>query len=124
MCFKIGTEKSGHGSKISNIFFLIGNCAKMCHSATRVIKRRIYGMFLCGTSLPQRAAYATKGGMNPQMNPHIKLRDYQQECINIIEECGMGRHLVQMATGLGKTVTFANIPRKGRMLILSHREEL
>ena len=29
-----------------------------------------------------------------------------------------------MATGLGKTVTFANIPRSGRMLILSHREEL
>lgn len=29
-----------------------------------------------------------------------------------------------MATGLGKTVTFANIPRRGRNLILSHREEL
>lgn len=30
-----------------------------------------------------------------------------------------------MATGMGKTVTFANIPRHGeRMLILSHREEL
>lgn len=29
-----------------------------------------------------------------------------------------------MATGLGKTVTFANIPRQGRTLILSHREEL
>lgn len=29
-----------------------------------------------------------------------------------------------MATGLGKTVTFANIPRHGKMLILSHREEL
>lgn len=29
-----------------------------------------------------------------------------------------------MATGLGKTVTFANIPRHGRTLILSHREEL
>jgi hypothetical protein len=29
-----------------------------------------------------------------------------------------------MATGLGKTVTFANIPRKGKQLIISHREEL
>ena len=37
---------------------------------------------------------------------------------------GPGRYLVQMATGLGKTVTFANIRRTGRMLILSHREEL
>lgn len=29
-----------------------------------------------------------------------------------------------MATGLGKTVTFSKIPRRGRMLIVSHREEL
>ncbi|MCD8127864.1 MAG: DEAD/DEAH box helicase [Clostridiales bacterium] len=33
-------------------------------------------------------------------------------------------YLAQMAMGLGKTVTFANIPRHGRMLILSHRQEL
>ena len=54
----------------------------------------------------------------------IKLRDYQQECINIIDERHSGKFLIQMATGLGKTVTFANLTRKGRMLILSHREEL
>lgn len=58
------------------------------------------------------------------MNSHIILRDYQQECIDKIMQVGHGRHLIQMATGLGKTVTFANIPRQGRMLILSHREEL
>lgn len=29
-----------------------------------------------------------------------------------------------MATGCGKTVTFSRIPRQGRMLIVSHREEL
>lgn len=52
----------------------------------------------------------------------ITLRDYQQECIDSIPESG--RYLIQMATGLGKTVTFANIPRQGRMLILSHRDEL
>lgn len=55
---------------------------------------------------------------------NIKLRDYQKECIDILENKGSGRYLVQMATGLGKTVTFANIKRQGRMLILSHREEL
>ena len=55
---------------------------------------------------------------------NIKLRDYQQECIDILEKKGAGAWLVQMATGLGKTVTFANLKRKGRMLILSHREEL
>lgn len=52
----------------------------------------------------------------------MQLRPYQQECINCIPESGS--YLIQMATGLGKTVTFANIPRRGRMLILSHREEL
>lgn len=54
----------------------------------------------------------------------IQLRDYQIECIDILDNKGHGRYLVQMATGLGKTVTFANIRRQGRMLILSHREEL
>ena len=58
------------------------------------------------------------------MKSHITLRDYQQECIDKITKKGKGKLLVQMATGLGKTVTFANIPRQGRMLILSHREEL
>lgn len=52
----------------------------------------------------------------------ITLRPYQQECIDAIPE--HGSHLIQMATGLGKTVTFSRIPRNGRMLILSHREEL
>lgn len=55
---------------------------------------------------------------------NIKLRDYQAECIDILDKKGSGNYLVQMATGLGKTVTFANIKRQGRMLILSHREEL
>ena len=55
----------------------------------------------------------------------MQLRPYQQECIATIEAQSPGAYLVQMATGLGKTVTFANIPRHGkRMLILSHREEL
>lgn len=54
----------------------------------------------------------------------MQLRDYQQECIDIIAHKQSGKFLVQMATGLGKTVTFANIPRKGRTLLLSHREEL
>lgn len=54
----------------------------------------------------------------------LTLRDYQQECIHTITNQPPGRYLVQMATGLGKTVTFANIPRQGRVLLLSHREEL
>ena len=52
----------------------------------------------------------------------MQLRPYQQECLDAIPPSGS--HLIQMATGLGKTVTFANVPRQGRMLILSHREEL
>lgn len=55
----------------------------------------------------------------------MELRPYQNECIETIETQPPGAYLVQMATGMGKTVTFANIPRHGnRMLILSHREEL
>lgn len=54
----------------------------------------------------------------------LALRDYQQECLTTISQQPPGAYLIQMATGLGKTVTFANIPRRGRMLILSHREEL
>ena len=55
----------------------------------------------------------------------ISLRPYQAEAIHTIDQQPPGSYLVQMATGLGKTVTFANIPRHGeRMLILSHREEL
>jgi len=52
----------------------------------------------------------------------LTLRPYQQECIDSIPD--QGAYLIQMATGLGKTVTFSQIPRHGRMLILSHREEL
>lgn len=52
----------------------------------------------------------------------ITLRPYQHKAIESIPD--QGRYLIQMATGLGKTVTFSQIPRKGRMLIVSHRDEL
>jgi len=54
----------------------------------------------------------------------IILRPYQQECVDTIDSIDPGAYLVQMATGLGKTVTFSRIRRDGKMLILSHREEL
>lgn len=54
----------------------------------------------------------------------IKLRDYQQECVNLINNLEKGSVLVSMATGLGKTVVFSSISRRGRALIISHREEL
>ena len=57
--------------------------------------------------------------------PHssrFELRPYQRECIAAVPESG--RYLIQMATGLGKSLTFSRIPRRGRALILSHREEL
>jgi superfamily II DNA or RNA helicase len=63
--------------------------------------------------------------MGERMNI-MNLRVYQEECIEKIFEQESGNYLIQMATGLGKTVTFANIINyiDGRMLILSHREEL
>lgn len=52
------------------------------------------------------------------------LRDYQQECVDLIDNLKSGSYLISMATGLGKTVVFSAIKRKGRVLIISHREEL
>ena len=52
----------------------------------------------------------------------IQLRPYQQEALDSIPESGA--YLICMSVGLGKTVTFSRITRCGRMLILSHRDEL
>lgn len=54
----------------------------------------------------------------------LELRDYQKECHNVIEKLEPGSYLIQMATGLGKTATFTTLKRKGRVLVLAHREEL
>lgn len=54
----------------------------------------------------------------------MELRDYQRECVDIINGLEKGSYLVSMATGLGKTVVFSKIRRRGRVLIISHREEL
>ena len=55
---------------------------------------------------------------------NLQLRDYQKECLDIIDNLESGSYLIQMATGCGKTATFTNIKRKGRVLVLAHREEL
>ena len=57
-------------------------------------------------------------------NITMELRDYQIECVRAIDEMKSGSALVAMATGLGKTVVFSSIRRTGRVLIISHREEL
>ncbi len=54
----------------------------------------------------------------------LKLRDYQKEALEKINKQESGSYLIVMATGLGKTVVFSQIKRKGRVLLLSHREEL
>lgn len=59
----------------------------------------------------------------------LELRDYQREAVEAVEAAelrGVRRVLVVMATGLGKTVCFAElIRRRGpRALVLAHREEL
>lgn len=58
------------------------------------------------------------------MDNKYTLRPYQQECVDIINNLDSGAGLVSMATGLGKTVVFSHIKRRGRVLILSHRDEL
>ena len=95
-------------------------CSFMSHSPTATRKPlRHYG-FTRGTCCPTLSH-------SPTVNKEgkMELRSYQKECIDTIDAQRPGSYLVQMATGLGKTVTFANISRRGeRMLILSHREEL
>jgi ATP-dependent helicase IRC3 len=75
------------------------------------------------------------------MTTVLQLRPYQQAALDAIAEArerGLTRVLVQMATGLGKTVVFAHLPthppiaawlstfpaRERKMLVIAHREEL
>ena len=58
------------------------------------------------------------------MSKRFTLRDYQQEVVDIINTIDPGSYLVVLATGLGKTVIFSHLKRKGRILVLAHREEL
>lgn len=52
----------------------------------------------------------------------LELRPYQREALASIPDAGA--YLICMFTGAGKTVCMSQIPRCGRMLILSHRDEL
>lgn len=54
--------------------------------------------------------------------PRIQLRPYQEEALASIPDAGA--YLICLFTGAGKTVIMSQIPRRGRMLILSHRDEL
>ncbi len=59
----------------------------------------------------------------------LQLRDYQQECIDVVQrerERGLERLLCVLPTGTGKTVIFAHQIKEthGKGLILVHREEL
>ena len=54
----------------------------------------------------------------------MALRPYQKECLDIIDNMESGSGLVKLPTGTGKTYIFSHIKRKGRVLILSHRDEL
>lgn len=55
----------------------------------------------------------------------MKLREYQEKCVLTVDELPDGsRSIVAMATGLGKTLTAANFKAQGRVLWLSHRDEL
>ena len=54
----------------------------------------------------------------------MQARPYQKECIETINALDSGSYIVKMATGLGKSFCFTHIKRKGRVLVLAHREEL
>lgn len=59
----------------------------------------------------------------------MKLRDYQQECVDriLLALRTGGSTLAVLATGLGKTVVFSHVADRwpeGRVLVLAHRDEL
>lgn len=59
----------------------------------------------------------------------LKLRPYQEDCIEAIQRCsqeGHRRQLISLATGGGKTVVFASLIKRldCRSLILAHTNEL
>lgn len=70
------------------------------------------------------ALYPTMTYNPPHVPDTSTMRDYQIECLDAIEKAGPGSHLCVLATGLGKTYIFSHIPRHGRVLLLSHRDEL
>lgn len=53
------------------------------------------------------------------------LRPYQKECVETVQALPDGaRSIVCLATGLGKSLVGAHLPHNGRVLWLSHRDEL
>lgn len=56
------------------------------------------------------------------------LRPYQEKCIGAVDDAFLHSQstLVEMATGLGKTIVFAHIADRwpGRVLVIAHRDEL
>jgi superfamily II DNA or RNA helicase len=59
----------------------------------------------------------------------MALRDYQQEAITAVTAAGLRgirRPLIALPTGSGKTIVLAHVAsyRRGRTLILVHRDEL
>ncbi len=65
----------------------------------------------------------------PHLGPRLPLRGYQSEAIRLIEAAwqrGVRRMALELATGGGKTIIFAELIRRrgGRAIILAHRDEL
>ena len=60
----------------------------------------------------------------------MQLRQYQNDCLDAIVEnyhAGVRHQLCVLATGLGKTVIFSNLPSRlnnGKLLVIAHRDEL
>lgn len=65
------------------------------------------------------------GTESVQNSSALELRGYQKECIEAVNSLPNGsRTIAILATGLGKTVVAANLDFHGRVLWLSHRDEL
>ncbi len=63
------------------------------------------------------------------LTPRIAVRDYQNDALAKVEAAwqrGVRRMAIQLPTGSGKTIVFAELIRRrgGRALVLAHRDEL
>ncbi|EGE09266.1 DEAD/DEAH box helicase [Trichophyton equinum CBS 127.97] len=96
---------------------------------------RGYSAAQIGARLLSSAASVRASDGAPVLNPEIRLRDYQEECIQSVLshlDAGHKRLGVSLATGSGKTVIFTQLigrvnppdHKRSQSLILVHRKEL
>jgi ATP-dependent helicase IRC3 len=107
----------------------------LCSSSAAAEKCRVGAEWYFCSCCPEPQGFdgkcrvQSKGNITEKLMVMLALRPYQQEAIDAIiaaEGRGIRRPLLALPTGTGKTVVFAHLiqQRRGRSLVLVHRDEL